>query len=234
MKRIDTKHTVPPGRTGVLAAVDLIWFLSACRWTEELIKYLKADSLCCSGVRQMYIFCRGNPSSAVFPQRLKGNLRVLTFPSARANYKAGGEAGGGSTVWRRDISVLLGNSLLESQLGASSSCHPCLQFAFISSSCLPFFLPFLLFHASSLLFCPHPSFTSSSPSFVPLNIDFHFFQLRFSSISSHFPDFWYTASDYTARENRNIKSIKYPLPLFSRFSLDPCKILLIPRDGGSN
>ena len=98
MKRIDTKHTVPPGRTGVLAAVDLIWFLSACRWTEELIKYLKADSLCCSGVRQMYIFCRGNPSSAVFPQRLKGNLRVLTFPSARANYKAGGEAGGGSTV----------------------------------------------------------------------------------------------------------------------------------------
>lgn len=228
MNRIDTKQPVPPGRTGELAAVDLIWFLSplclpldggtnkisksrlsVLLWSETNVHFLQREAVICS-----------------FSTATKRKPACSHFPFSQANYKAGGEAGGGSTVWRRDISVLLSNSLLESQLGASSSCHPCLQFAFhflllpsfLSSYLFFYFMPtsFLLFLFSFLCSIKHRFsflFSSGSPRFLPTS----------------FSDFWYAASDYTARENRNIKSIKHPLlvSLVSRW-------LLITGAGRSN
>lgn len=165
-------------------------------------------------------FCRGNLSSSVFPQRLRGNLRVITFLSARANYKAGGEAGGGSTAWRRDISVLLSNSLLESLLGPSSSCHLSLNLPFTSSSFLSSHLSFIprFLCCASLLFYPHPS--TLHPSLLPSCLYILVLVLAPTLPRSFRPfcssscftilRFWYISNHYTTKKY-DMKSIKYPL-----------------------
>lgn len=43
--------------------------------------------------------CTEKPSCSAFPRPHEGKRSALTLLSARANYKAGGEAGGGSTAW---------------------------------------------------------------------------------------------------------------------------------------
>lgn len=88
------------GGTGVRAVVDFNFSLLFCLPQAKETKYLKQDVFLFEscrffsfGMKQMYIFAE----ETHHPQ-LQGNLRVITFLSARDNYKAGGEAGGGSTV----------------------------------------------------------------------------------------------------------------------------------------
>lgn len=116
------------------------------------------------GMRQV---CRGNPSCSLFPQRHTGNQPVITLLSAGANYKAGGEVGGGSTAW----------FLVSSATACWSPCWALL----LPPICLSFPAPstFISFHVSSispsLLLSPHrSSLPSFSPYFVFLQIESHF------------------------------------------------------------
>lgn len=118
----------------------------------------------------MYIFCRGKPSSAVFPQRLKGNLRVLTFPSARLIIKQEEKQVEGPQYDGEIFLFSSATACWSPSWGLPPPAIPASNLPFISSSCLPSFLP-----TFSFISCPHPSFSSSSPSFVQLNIDSHFF-----------------------------------------------------------
>lgn len=118
----------------------------------------------------MYIFCRGKPSSAVFPQRLKGNLHVLTFPSARLIIKQEEKQVEGPQCDGEMFLFSSATACWSPSWGLPPPAIPASNLPFISSSCLPSFLP-----TFSFISCPHPSFSSSSPSFVQLNIDSHFF-----------------------------------------------------------
>lgn len=129
----------------------------------------------------MYIFCRGKPSSAVFPQRLKGNLRVLTFPSARLIIKQEEKQVEGPQCDGEIFLFSSATACWSPSWGLPPPAIPASNLPFISSSCLPSFLPTFSFTlpTSFLLFLF--SFLCS----IKHRFSF-FFQLRLSSISSHF------------------------------------------------
>lgn len=128
----------------------------------------------------MYIFCRGKPSSAVFPQRLKGNLRVLTFPSARLIIKQEGKQVEGPQCDGEIFLFSSATACWSPSWGLPPPAIPASNLPFISSSCLPSFLPTFSFTlpTSFLLFL--------FPFLCSIKHRFSFFQLRLSSISSHF------------------------------------------------
>lgn len=129
----------------------------------------------------MYIFCRGKPSSAVFPQRLKGNLRVLTFPSARLIIKQEEKQVEGPQCDGEIFLFSSATACWSPSWGLPPPAIPASNLPFISSSCLPSFLPTFSFTLpTSFLLFLFPFLCSIKHRFS------FFFQLRLSSISSHF------------------------------------------------
>lgn len=123
----------------------------------------------------------------MFPRPHEGERPALTLLSARANYKAGGEAGGGSTAW---VLVSSATAWRKPSWGAPSflqfATHFLLVLPFLqplfhslrspslnSPRVLPHFLPF----ASFVPLCSGSGFAGSAPAHLP-SVFILRFQLR--------------------------------------------------------